>query len=90
MRETYQIVQCDGRATDAGLVEIEPGEHVLIATIPLSYLRALETGEWDIGMAFTRGDGTTCTSGDMPFTKEALAENALPANTNPLPANPSK
>ena len=81
MPEKYKIVECEKQATSARLVEVQPGENVLVAEIPISWLRTLKTGEWDIWMSFTRGDGTSFTSESMPFTEEALAEYSLSAST---------
>ena len=80
--QKYTLAPHEGLGTPAGLMEIKPGENVLIAEIPISYLRTLKTGEWDIFMSFTRADGTSFNSESMPFTEEALAKNSLPANTS--------
>jgi hypothetical protein len=80
--EDFALLNDGGQEAEAGLVEIKPGDHLLTAQIPISYLRTLKTGEWDIFLSFTRADGTSFASDSMPFTEEALAENSLPADTS--------
>ena len=75
-----ELLSSNGREIKGDLIEIAPGESVFKVEIPNSYLRALQTGEWDVFMGFDRGDGGSFASDSVPFTQEVIAERSLLAN----------